>query len=344
MMAKMKTSGALVAALLGGAALSVAAPAVAQDVTMSVVTGSPPNHIISKGTENWMSCVSAAAGERVKFNYFPSGQLVALRELQAGLENGVADSVPIPVGYVTDKLPLNGVSMLPGMGTSATQIIGAYSKAVREDEALVKEFAAIDAVPIWVMGFPPYQIISTGPAMRKLEDFKGKVIRSAGGSMTLAINALGAAPAEVVVADLYVSMERGTVDATISGANSVKPYNLQEIMKSMSMNGAFGTFTNAFAIRGAVWEEVPADLQKTMSDCGLQTEQWMANTMDSESGALNDEFKAKGVDMYDFTAEEAATINATLASVVDDWIKRLADRGLPAADLVKRYQGYLATN
>src|SRR3546814_1270206 len=128
--------------------------------------------------------------------------------------------------------------MLPGLGSTAHEIIAAFSKGVREDEALVNEYKVVNAVPIWVMGFPPYQIISTSAAIRSLDDFKGKIIRSAGGSMNLTIEALGAAPAEVVVADLYVSMERGVVDATISGANSVKPYNIQEIMKSMSVNGA----------------------------------------------------------------------------------------------------------
>lgn len=330
-----------VAALALSGTVTLAGAAQADTISMSVVTGSPPGHIISKGVENWMSCVSDALGDGIEFNYFPSGQLVALRELQAGLESGVADSVPIPVGYVSDKLPLNGVSMLPGLGSTAQEIISTFSKSVREDEALANEYEEVNAVPIWVMGFPPYQIISTSAAIRSLEDFNGKVIRSAGGTMNLTIEALGAAPAEVVVADLYVSMERGVVDATISGANSVKPYNVQEIMKSMSMNGAFGTFTNVFAINGDKWESLSADARNVMTDCGLKTEGFMASTMDSEAGELFAEFKDLGVDVYEFSDSESAILSEKLASVHDDWVRRLEDRGLPARALLERYAARL---
>lgn len=337
-------SVSLTALAVGAAALLASSEASAQRVTMSVVTGSPPGHIISFGVETWMSCVSDALGDDIRFNYFPSGQLVALREMLAGLESGVADSVPIPVGYASERLPLNGVSMLPGLGTSAQQIIGTYSRAIRENAALAAEFEDVDAVPMWVMGFPPYQAISMGPAMRSLADFQGKVVRSAGGTMTLAIEALGAAPAEVTVSDLYVSMERGVVDATISGFASVKPYNLQEIMQSISTNGAFGTFTNVFSVNANVWAGLPEDVQEIMRECGGHVEEVMAERMDREAVELAEEFAGMGIEVFDYSEEEAAAIAVPLASVHDDWIARLEGRGLPAREVLEQYQAIMAEN
>ncbi|MDF1792712.1 MAG: hypothetical protein P1U88_12420 [Thalassobaculaceae bacterium] len=337
-----RVSKSLVGIMVGGSLLSAAVAAQAQDVTMSVVTGSPPKHIISQGVEHWMGCVTKAQGDKVAFSYYPAGQLVSLRELQPGLEDGVADSVPIPVGYASEKLPLNGVSMLPGMGSSATAIISTYSSMIRNNEALAEEYAKINAVPLWVLGFPPYQIVSSGPAIRTLEDFKGKVIRSAGGTLTLTIETLGAAPAEIVVADLYVSMQRGTVDGTISGINSVKPYNVQELMKSMSLNGAFGTFANVFAVNADVWAGIPSGIQSDMRQCGADTEAWLSEKMDSESSVLAEEFKAMGIDMFEFSSDELAALNDALSTVHADWTKRLEDRGLPAAKVLEAYRAELA--
>lgn len=344
-MVKLNAAKGLAAMLLGGVAMSAAGTANAQDVTMSMVTGSPPSHVISTGAvEPWMACVTGKVGERVKFNYFPSGQLVGNRELTSALMNGVADAVPIPVGYDSDKIPLNGVAALPGLGSSATEIMTANSAAVREAGPLADEYTAINAVPLIVMDFPPYQMVSRGPALRSLEDMKGKVIRSAGGSSTLTINALGGAPAEIAVGDTYVSMERGVVDATISGINSVKPYNLQELMKSMSTNGAFGTFTNVVAMNGTVWSKVPADIQVVMKDCGLDVEKKLMARMDAESGELIKEFASKGIDMFEYTPEQLAAMEKLLAVVHDDWVKRLADRGLPARAVLDRYKALIAAN
>lgn len=334
---------ALTFGVIATASSVLALSAAAQTISMSVVTGSPPGHIISDGgVEPWMACVSEELGDRIEFNYFPSGQLVALRELLAGLESGIANAVPIPIGYASDRLPLNNVSMLPGLGTSAQEIIGSYSRLIRENEAVGAEFAEINAVPIWAMGFPPYQIISTGPAMGKLENFSGRVIRSAGGTMTLSIESLGAAPAEVTVADLYVSMERGVVDSTISGLQSVKPYNLQEIMKSVSTNGAFGTFTNVFSINADFWADLPEDVQTVMSNCGLAVERSIAARMDAESVTLAEEFAALGIDVFEFDEASAAEINGQLADVLNDWVERLNTRGLPAADVLANYQAIMS--
>ena len=336
-------SMSLTALTVSAGALLAGGEALAQRVTMSVVTGSPPAHIISDGgVKPWMACVTKAMGKDIHFNYFPSGQLIALRELQSGLESGVADSVPVPVGYVSERLPLNGVSMLPGLGTTSKEIISAYSKAIRTNAHLAAEFAKINAVPIWVMGFPPYQIVSMGKPMRTLADFKGSVVRSAGGTMTLAIKTLGAAPAEVVVSDLYVAMDRGTVNSTISALASLKPYNLQEIMKSVSTNGAFGTFTNVFAANSAFWAKLPKDVQQTFLECGRSVEDSIAARMDAEAVELAKEFAARGITVFEFNQKEAAEIQGALAAVHNDWVDRLRKRGLPAAEVLESYKSIMA--
>jgi TRAP-type transport system periplasmic protein len=160
--------------------------------------------------------------------------------------------------------------------------------------------------------------------------------------MTLAIKALGAAPAEVVVSDMYVAMDRGTVNATISALASIKPYNLQEIIKSVSTNGAFGTFANVFSINGAFWAKLPKDVQQTFMDCGSQTEKSVAARMDAEDVTLAKEFADRGIAVFQFTPKEAAEIQGAMAEVQGDWVARLKKRGLPADEVLESYKAILA--
>ncbi|MGE0724656.1 MAG: TRAP transporter substrate-binding protein DctP [Alphaproteobacteria bacterium] len=321
------------------AAAFVSRGAAAAKVELTVAHGSPIRHVISaQGVEPWMARVKQLTNDEVAFKYFPAGQIAPLPELLASLQSGVADVVPVPVGYVSDKMPLNGVSMLPGLGTTSKAIVTAHARALAEKGPLADEFAVNKGVPFWVMAFPPYQIVSMAAPLRKLADFRGKVIRSAGGSMNLVIAALGGSPAEIPVGDMYVALERGTATATISALSSLKPYKVHEIMKAASTNGAFGTFVNIMACNTDKWAKLPADIQKAMVQAGRDVQASAAAFMDKEVGELRDEFAKMGKAMYEFSAEEAAAINGKLAGVHDDWTRRLDRRKLPASDVLARFR------
>jgi len=329
-------------ALMAACCALVALPASAQ-TSLSVVHGSPVKHVVSiLGAEPWMQCVKDKVGKDVDFKYYPAGQISKTPELLRALDSGIADLAPVPIGYVTDEMPLSGVVMLPGLGSTSTEIVTAYSKAIRPGGVLSPEFEKQGLVPIWAMAFPPYQIVSTRGKIDKLGDFKGRVVRSAGGAMNLAIQQLGGSPAEIAIGETYIALERGTADSTISAFASIKPFSLHEIIKSMSSNGAFGTFSNVMAIKKDKFDKLPANVQKVFVDCGIQTEQNMARTMDAEAVELAREFASRGIDVYAFTPENLAAINGALGNVQKDWVNRLNRRGLPAQAALDGYSKLLS--
>lgn len=311
--------------------------------TFSVVHGSPDSHVIAKyGVAPWMSCVSEAVGDDVKFNYFPGGQISGTPELFNALESKVADLTPLPVGYVSAEMPLNGVSMLPGLGSSSVEIVEGYSKAMKTG-TLADEYASRNVKPLFAMAYPPYQVISNGDRVNNIQDFGGKVFRSAGGAMNLALNELGASPAEISIGDTYIAMERGTVDGTISAFASVKPFSLQELATSMSRNGSFGTFSNVYSMRLDDFNALPENLQDVFTNCGTQTGLAMAQELDNQVALLAQEFTDLGIDVYDIGSEELAVINESLAKVQADWVNRLARRGLPAETALNEYKQALGS-
>lgn len=315
-------------------AVCTAGGAAAQETTdLTIIHASPPGHPITRAVETWMECMETTEGPMLNVSYFPGGQIASLPELLQAINNEVGQAAPIPVGYVSEKLPLNGVVMLPGLGQTARDVIEAYSAAL-ESGPLRDEFSQNDLVPIWNMAFPPYQIMSTGAPMTSLEDFKGKVIRSAGGTMNLTIEALGAAPADITMGDIYVALERGTVDATISSLSSLRSYKLDELAKAVSTNANFGTFTNVFSIDAEKWNAMSPQLQEKALACGARAEDAVATFLDEETAQLASEFGEQGIEVYEFSGEALAAINEAMTSVSDDWVSRLEGRGLPAQQVL----------
>ncbi|KMK65918.1 TRAP transporter substrate-binding protein DctP [Puniceibacterium sp. IMCC21224] len=323
----------------------LATPAIlraASAVELTILSGSPDKHVISRGgVAPFMEKLKETVGDAISYNYFPAGQLAPLKQLLGAVQSGVGDAAPLPVGYSSDKMPLNGVTMLPGLGASAHQIIAAYSKAVK-DPVYMNEYEANNVVPIWNMAFPPYQYVATDEAVKTLEGFKGKVIRSAGGSTNLAVQQLGASPTEVAAGDIYVAMERGTVSATISSYLTIEGYGVAELCKAASRNGSFGNFSNIFCISAKKWETIPDDIQKAMMDAGQWTEDHVADVMDTEAEELAKKFEGLGVEIYDFPADQLALINDKLAFVQEDWVERLEARGVKARQALDLYKSTLA--
>ncbi|SMF65815.1 TRAP-type C4-dicarboxylate transport system, substrate-binding protein [Tistlia consotensis] len=333
----MKRQARLAAALAVAVLAGGAGPALAE-TTLTVAHGFSPTHVIAaQGVDPWMACMKAKAGDQLGFNYYPSGQVASTKEMLTALNAGIADLTTVPIGYVSSKMPLNGVSMLPGLGSSAGQVIPVYSKAVRQG-LLAKEFEQNHIRPIWVMVLPAYQIVSRVGPLRTKEDFAGKVVRSAGGTMNLTLSALGASPAEIPSSDMYVAMERGTVDATLSAYASIKPYNINEVMNAVSANGEFGSFSIAFSMSDSSWTKLSPELQQMASDCGSQVEGSIARFLDGEVDELKAEFSKAGVTVYDFTPEQLAWMHKQLGQVSDDWVARLKDRGLPAQQALDEYR------
>lgn len=329
---RMRTCASILAICTAGGAL-------AQEATdLTIIHASPPGHPITRAVETWMECMETTDGPKLNVSYFPGAQIASLPELLQAVNNQVGEAAPIPVGYVSEKLPLNGVVMLPGLGQTARDVMVAYAGAL-ESGPLRDEFTQSDLVPIWNMAFPPYQIMSTGAPIAGLEDFKGQVVRSAGGTMNLTIEALGAAPAEITMGDIYVALERGTTDATISSLSSLRSYKLDELAKAVSSNANFGTFTNVFSIDADKWASLSPELQEKALACGDRTEDAVATFLDDETDKLATEFGDQGIEVYELSDEALASINDAMTSVSDDWVKRLEDRGLPAQQVLDDFTG-----
>ncbi len=314
-----------------------------ETVKMTVVHGSPESHVISnQGVSPWMQCVSETLGKAINFDYFPGGQVAKTPDLLRAIDHGLADIAPVAVGYSSDELPLNGVAMLPGLGSSSGQIVSAYSEALKNGP-LHDEFANKNLIPLLVMAYPPYQVLSAKGKIDNLAAFSGKVLRSAGGSMNIAIAELGASPTEIPVGDTYVALQRGTVDGTISGLASIKPFSFHELTKSISRNGEFGTFTNVLIVRKESFEALTPEAQQAFVDCGRQIEQAMANFLDTQVEELLSEFSAQGIDVYAFPPQELSAIKIRLENTQAKWVERLAGRGLQAQEALDQYEQAILT-
>ncbi len=332
----MKRFGILAGGLMA-CSLALSA-AVAKAETLTVSTNLPPSHWgSSMAADPWMACVKGASNGEIDFKYFPSGQIAGFFESLKAVNDGLADIAYIIVSAQTDKLPLNGIPMLPQMGDTVVEMTTANRKALDSGGLLAQEFTKSRLYPLLINVFPVYQLLSRSEPFDTLEKINRKKLSAGGGSLIVTVNALGARAVEMSTGDVYLGVQQGTVDGSMLPLASVKPYKLNEVVKSMSGNGSFGSSSGIWSIDLEVWKKLSSKNQQAMRGCGLKVEMELAEWVDKWTEELKTEFKASGIKVYDFSPEAKAAIGERLKVATDDYINRLAARGLPAREAYEQY-------
>src|SRR3954451_12634987 len=104
----------------------------ADPIKLRVADSFPKGHFIVKLVlEPWMEEVKKRTNNAVSFEYYPAQQLGKAADMLKLTQTGVADIGYVAPGYVSEKMPVSEVAMLPGGFAHTCQATRAYWKLAR---------------------------------------------------------------------------------------------------------------------------------------------------------------------------------------------------------------------
>lgn len=324
--------------MLAAAAVCALAAAPAQAETLRLGDWQSTTHIVSiEGTQKWMRKVEELTGGEIAFNHFPAQQAATAKELLQATENGVLDAALVGPLYNPDILPLNSVLGLPGLYKSAAHGTEAM-QAMLAEGPLRQEFLDAGVVPIFGFVLPPYQVLSKDARLGGPDDWKGLDIRTSGSTQEMVARDLGAVGVSLPGPDVYTALETGRLDGVLFPLASAPAYNLQEVVKHISTNGSFGGYSFAIVVNADRFGSLPDSVQSAMIEAGKEAAATVAKAQDDSIGELTAQWKADGVNVYEFTDEEKAKIDAALANVQQEWLDRIGTRHPQAGDVLSQFK------
>src|SRR5699024_8594493 len=89
------------------------------------------HYLSSEGMVWWMERVTELTDGEVTFTHFPAEQIAKADNILQKVRDGVVEAGYIGIGYVTDRMPLNGVAMLPGLSKNAVTGSLAYWDVIK---------------------------------------------------------------------------------------------------------------------------------------------------------------------------------------------------------------------
>ncbi|WP_417211687.1 TRAP transporter substrate-binding protein DctP [Antarctobacter sp.] len=325
-------------------ALVTVAAGAAQAEKLIVAHGFQPSHAtVQHGIEPWMACVTEKSGGDIEFDHYPSGQIAGFQQAIHSMNSGLTDVTAVSPPYENSKVPLNNLTILPGMGTLAVDMTAGYRTMLTNGSAIEKEWTDNGVMPLFNGVNPPYQLIIAGEPMKTVEAIKGKKIRAGGATINMTVAATGGVPVELPAGDMYVAMQRGTVDATVLSMTSAPAYKLEEVTKSVSSNGNFGSGHILIGMNMEKYQGLSEANRAAVDECNLSVEAEFAKYLDDRSSEVLKEWADQGIEVYEFSEEESAKLSDMLSSVAEDFVAKLVENGVAnARETYEQYQAVLA--
>lgn len=295
-----------------------------QNVTIRLAYNLPQDHHISKGVEAFAKKVTERSGGKVKIQVFPAGQLLSDKEMnQAILTGGVE------MGVNSSTL---WASVVPEMGIFDVPF--AFPTYDLAGKALTGEIgntlnAAMEKKGAKVLMYADYgygQFANNVKPLKMPTDFAGLKIRSIGEIPSTMIEAYGAAPVFMGGGEVYMALQRNTIDGATSGTTAMLQRKYDEVSKYLTIvNYSYLEFL--LAVNGKFWNGLPPKTQELLTSTAKETEEWIRSQAEKEDKVSADKLKEKGMDVYIVPASDIPAWKEAAKPAWDAYLKNSGDSG-----------------
>lgn len=313
-----------------------------ETITLKFTGIVPTNHYISKYADQvFIKKVEELSQGKVKIEYYPDYQLAKAADMINAANNGVVDIVSACPSYISGKMPLTNVFLLPqaipdaGVGTKVL-----WDLVSNKDSVIYKtDYQNNKLVPLFAATLPLYQVVTIEKKpVKSVEDLKGMKLRSAGGSQDLIIKSIGAVPVQMDRSEDYISLQRGTIDGGFFNIPSLKPNKVNEVTRHYTTNANLSSFAFVTEISERSWSKLTPEVKDILLKAGQAATESMAKEVEKLNIEAMKELDQQGFTSYTFKPEESQKIQEMVAPVWGNWVtdmKKLNFDGQKAVDELK---------
>jgi TRAP-type C4-dicarboxylate transport system substrate-binding protein len=221
----MKSSRLMLGVLLAVSLLAVADTS-AQETRLFFTSMSPANSDNSKFFNEWARKVEADAKGAVAIDVKDGvATLATLQNVVERVQQGVAQIGWTVHAFYPGRFPLSEAPGLPFVANESEKASVALWRLWKTG-LLDSEYK--DIVPLW-FGRSGNSYLHFSKPPKSIDNLEGVKVRVGGENDVIMVKALGMSPQSIASQDMYVALQRGTIDGVVTTFAGFPPYNLQEV-------------------------------------------------------------------------------------------------------------------
>ncbi|MDI4233023.1 TRAP transporter substrate-binding protein DctP [Bradyrhizobium sp. Arg237L] len=315
----------------------------AEPLHLRVADSFPKGHYLVKLVlEPWMEEVKKRTNNAVTFDHYPAQQLGKAADMLKLTQTGVADIGYVAPAYVSDKMPVSEVAMLPGAFEHSCQGTLAYWKLARNGVIAQQDYTANNIRLLLAVSLPQYRIFTVKQPVKDVGDVTGLKLRSTGGAQDLTLRAIGAVPVRMAAPDAYESLSRGTMDGLLFPLESVVAYGADKLVKYSTDGLGFASFIVAYSISETAWKKLSPEVQKAMVDVAEEIIPSACQQVQKSDDETKKSMEATGVKFETLSPDANAKFKDLMKGVAKTWSEGLDARGKRGSDALKEFDAAVA--
>lgn len=324
-----------VAALAAAMALTVAGcgggdKKADQKVTLKMATALPSSHPLVKAMDTLKAKANEKSKGSVTIQIYPAGQLYNDKNMNDAIISGGIDMGLNTVGRWATIVPAMDIFDVPFIFPSYEKVDKAIDSGL--GEKLGAELLKKGVRPLIWADYGFVQYANNKKLVKTPADFDGLKIRGYSKYSAETIKAMGASSVTMGSSEVYMGIQRGTIDGQTSGTTAMRDRKMYEVHKYLTVtNHASPEFI--VAINERSYSKLNADQKKALDAAALEVRDMIrANAKAEDLKALAD-LKAKGMEVYEVPENELQAWRDATKPVWDLFIKENGKFGQELIDI-----------
>jgi len=317
---------ALAAALAGGCARKSDE---ARPVTLTYANFPPPATFPCVQMERWADEVESRSSGRIAVQTFPSGTLLAAKNIFDGVADGTADIGCFAMSYQPGRFPVSEAIDLPHFFPSS-------KVATRVLLDTIAHFAPAEFSRVKILALftcPPAVVMSSKP-VETLEDLAGMSLRSSG-TAAEAVRRLGGIPVAMPQSEAPDALQKGVVNGNVSSGEVLMDMNYAAYCPFV-YPADLPVVSFAVVMNAAKYQALPADVRAVLDGLMEEHSLWTAAYVDDHvDKSIAWARENRGLKVAAVAEADRARMRTTLGPLLEDYAARVEKAGLPGTELLR---------
>jgi TRAP-type C4-dicarboxylate transport system substrate-binding protein len=308
----------------------------AEKIMIKMAGTLPVQNHLTKALIMYKEIVEKKSNGQIVMQVYPAQQLYSDKDLVNALPKGACEGGLLNsdfwAGLVKSEGPIFFTAYFQRRDLFYKLFDSEAGQIIKKDFETIGNIKVLGIVELGAGGF-----ISKKP-IRTMDELKGQRIRSYGEYTSVYLQAIGAAPVAMSSGDMYIAMQRGTIDGIISTIASIVDRKLYDVGKYMWVEETTPSVPFLLAFNLDFWKKLPHDMQNVLQDGAIEVQEWSKKYTLTSDIAHKKTLKEKGVTFVSVEPAEWKKMHEKAVQALDAaYIKNVGEeKGKKILSIIKK--------